>query len=137
MEPKLERLGIYDWLRGCASMAVLIGHFKSVPKMYVVWSVNVFVLTTMALLSRKGYEFNLNKVTRRLSYLGLAYFGSLALFHISYGITGIYPVESLQDLFGIRSALFKHPYFGNLWYIALYLQLIAFLYLFFKHLHNE
>ena len=136
MEPELKRLGVYDWLRGCASMAVLIGHFRPVPKMYMVWSVNVFVLITMALLSRKGYEFNLNKVTRRLSYLGLAYFCSLALFHVSYGITGIYPVESLQDLFHIRSALCEHPYFGNIWYIALYLQLIAFLFLFFKHRHN-
>ena len=136
MEPELKRLGVYDWLRGYASIAVLICHFKPVPKMYAVWSVNVFVMVTMALLSRKGYDFNLNKVTRRLSYLAFAYFGSLALFHAAFGITGAYPVENLQDLFSIRSAFSEHPYFGNIWYIALYLQLIAFLFLFFKHLHN-
>lgn len=128
---KSERTLVYDWLRGLASLAVICGHYKPfmVPKSFFIWSVHFFVLVTMALISMR--PLTPHKITRRLCYAAFVYLVLLAFFHPLFLWQGRdFSGGLIPLLFNPVTTLIENPYFGNVWYLGLYVQILVFLYFF-------
>jgi len=123
------RTDVYDWLRGLASIAVICGHFYpfNLSKNYFAWAVHAFVLLSMALLSSQ--KLTAEKLIRRIAYLVFVYLMLIAIFHPIFRIVQGSPHADLSSMFLKPSGIFiDHPYFMHLWYLALYLQMIFFVF---------
>lgn len=123
-----SRQDVYDWLRGLASLGVVFGHLKPFPKEYVGWSVNFFMIITLALMAQSGRPLAFSKALRRLLYLAFVYTLAVFVFAGAFRAVGLKEQVSLIDLFVSPASVFiQNPYFGNLWYLAVYIQLVLFL----------
>gem|GEM_PF-1964096 len=119
---------VYDWLRGLASIAVVLGHFKpfGLPKIYLVWSVHAFVLVTLALAARRNLDFK--KIIRALSYVAFVYVALVVTFRPLFLLSPNFPDPGLGPLFlHVRTVFIENPYFAHLWYILIYFQILIFL----------
>lgn len=140
MEPqKRDRAEIYDWVRGLAALAVVLGHFEPfdiISKGYFVWSVHAFVLVTMALVS--GKSFGIEKFFRRFLYVIFVYTALVFIFRMFFIIQADSRAHvSYRSLFLNPVTMFlRNPYFDHLWYIGLYAQMLIFLVIFCKKLKN-
>src|SRR5688572_19144493 len=77
-----KRIEIFDWLKGCAILAVLIDHLQIVRERYAVWSVAVFVIVTLALASLSPQARpRLDKLLKAAGRLLFDYWATVLLFY--------------------------------------------------------
>lgn len=128
---KNEKIEVYDWLRGMASLAVILGHFKpfGISKVYFVWSVHAFILVTAVLISKKSFGFE--KLLKRLTYLTFIYLSLLLIFRPLFIFQHVAPVIPVWNLiFNPMAVFLENPYFAHLWYLVIYAQLLFSVYFF-------
>lgn len=128
-----DRNQIYDWIRGLASIAIVLGHFKpfDISKCYFQWSIHAFVLVTLALAASSS--FNFSKFCRRFAYLAFVYATLAFCFWMIHSYQkGVHGAPHQLLL----AAFFKNPYFDQLWYFILYAQILIMLLFFSKKFNN-
>lgn len=126
---KLEKIKVYDWLRGLACLAVVFGHFKpfGLNKVYFVWSVHAFILVTVVLIFKNHFSFE--KLIKRLAYVAFIYLALFLIFRPLFIIQHIQPLVPLKAFFFNPVTVFiDNPYFAHLWYLLVYVQLLFFLF---------
>jgi len=126
---KKARIGVYDWLRGLASLAVIFGHFKpfGLSKVFFVWAIHAFMMVTVVLVLQS--PLSLKKMVKRLAYLAFIYLGLFLIFRPLFLLQDIQPVIPLAVFFLNPATVFiENPYFGHLWYLLIYVQLLFFLF---------
>lgn len=128
-----SRIDLLDWLKGCAIIAVVLDHLKIVPGLYVMWSVNLFVLITAFIYSKTGYDFSYKKLV--LKIFQVLYLTVSAVFLIG-GLNTLFNIQNPQPIFSVflrpYSFLVYNRYLGDIWYIALHLQFLVFFCLYLK-----
>ncbi len=101
--------------------------------MYFVWSIHAFVMVTMALAAKSS--FDTAKILRRIAYVAFVYIASVFVFAPLFMLSGKH--VPLRELFFNPFTVFiENPYFGHLWYICLYAQILFFLLFFLKPLRK-
>lgn len=126
---KAARIEVYDWLRGLASLAVVLGHFKpfGLNKVFFVWAIHAFVLVTVVLVSQRPFGFE--KIAKRLAYVAFIYASLFLILGPLFILQGIKPAMPLSTFFLNPVTVFiENPYFGHLWYLLIYAQLLIFLF---------
>lgn len=129
---------IYDWLRGFAAIAVVLGHFRpfGAPRVWFAWAVTGFILVTAALMSRA--VLTPGKLFKRLIYVAFIYTGLILLFYPIFRLTGQAPNVPLWRLFLDPYMVFiENPYLDHTWYIAIHVQILLFVFLFQNQIRRQ
>lgn len=128
------RIDLLDWFKGWAIIAVVLDHLLIAPELYVVWSVNLFVLVTALVYSQPGYVFSFGKLTFKI--FQLLYLTAFALLFVR-GLNALFNIPNPQPLLSVflnpYAFFVQNTYLGNIWYLALHLQFLILFYFFLRN----